>query len=138
MGDHILKQILEGNERPNEYDLLALTRKGLSRSAVDDVARAFGLSENELCELLPISWRTLRRYQPDQLLNSHVTDHLICLVMLFARIVDVFGTPEKATLWVKKPNPALGDTLPSELLDTYAGIEIVRDCLIRIEHGVYN
>ncbi|WP_145024811.1 antitoxin Xre/MbcA/ParS toxin-binding domain-containing protein [Geobacter argillaceus] len=132
-----VKSILEGKEHLNQQALVNLTRKGVPRSVVDDVARAFGLSMDQLCALLPISWRALRRYQPDQLLNSHVSDHLVCLIVLFARIVNVFGTPDKATRWVKISNPYLGYAPPMELLDTCAGMELVKDCLARIEHGVY-
>lgn len=132
-----VKSILEGKEHLDLRVFVNLTRKGVPRSVVDDVARAFGLSMGQLCALLPISWRTLRRYNPEQLLNSHVSDHLVCLIMLFARIVNSFGTPEKATRWVKTSNPSLGYAPPVEFLDTCAGMELVKDCHIRIEHGVY-
>lgn len=89
-------------------ELVAIVRKGLPRGAIDIVASAFGMSPKELCKLLPVSWRTLQRYEADHLLNSHLTDHLVGLVMILYQVVDVFGTPESAAEWLKTPIGALG------------------------------
>ncbi len=138
MSSQVIREMLEGKKRPENYELMALTRKGLQKSAVVDVARAFGMSGEEFCRLLPISWRTIQRYQADRLMDSHLTDHLVRLVMIFAQVVDVFGTPEDAAGWLKTPILALGSAQPIEFLDTNAGIQIVKTILLRIEHGVFS
>lgn len=138
MSSQVIQEILSGKKKPDNYELMALTRKGLPRSTVDDVARAFGMSGKEFCRLLPVSWRTLQRYPPDHLLDSHLTDHLVRLVMVFAQVFDMFDAPEDAAEWLKTPIRALGNKQPIEFLDTSAGIEIVRTILLRIQHGVFS
>lgn len=48
----------------------------------------------------------------------------------------VFGDKERAALWLKSKNPALGDKIPKDLLDTEEGYEQVKNVLERIEHGI--
>ena len=48
----------------------------------------------------------------------------------------VFGTEDKASTWLRRPNRALNNELPIRLLDTDVGTRQVEDILGRIEHGV--
>ena len=41
------------------------------------------------------------------------------------------------TVWITKPQPALGGSTPSELLDTPAGVDAVLRVLGAIESGVF-
>jgi len=51
---------------------------------------------------------------------------------------EVFGSPENAFLWLRRPRAVLGHATPIELLDTPEGIQQVEVVLGRIEHGVYS
>ncbi len=57
---------------------------------------------------------------------------------LIARAEDVFGSREKADLWLKEPNRALELQTPHSLLETDEGAKQVEDIFIRIEHGVFS
>ena len=46
--------------------------------------------------------------------------------------------PEKARRWFHRPNRALGNVLPLNLLATDAGIEQIETVLGRLEHGLYS
>lgn len=54
-----------------------------------------------------------------------------------ARAEDVFGEPEKATLWLNRPNRSLSHQTPLEAIQTDTGLQLVMTILGRIEHGVY-
>jgi putative toxin-antitoxin system antitoxin component (TIGR02293 family) len=45
------------------------------------------------------------------------------------------GSEEKAIQWLRRPNRALGNQTPLELMDTDIGAKQVEDVLGRIEHG---
>ncbi|GLI37557.1 DUF2384 domain-containing protein [Geobacter hydrogenophilus] len=135
MSIQVIQEILEGKKAPEERELVAIVRKRLPRGVIDIVARAFGMSPKELCKLLPVSWRTLQRYEADHLLDTHLTDHLVGLVVIFYQVVDVSGS-ENATEWLKTPNWALGNAQPIEFLDTFAGMAVVNVNLMRLKHGV--
>jgi putative toxin-antitoxin system antitoxin component (TIGR02293 family) len=49
---------------------------------------------------------------------------------------DIFGTNEKFAEWLDARNVALNHRKPIELLNSSFGINLVRDALVRIEHGV--
>ncbi len=59
------------------------------------------------------------------------------LVDVTARAIEVFGTREKATRWLRTPVRALGNQTPMSLLRTAEGLIRVRDTLGQVEHGVW-
>ncbi len=57
---------------------------------------------------------------------------------MIARAEEVFGDSEKALRWLRRPNAALGNVTPIELLETPDGIQRVDMVLGRIEHGIFS
>lgn len=57
---------------------------------------------------------------------------------IIKRAEDVFGDPEKASMWLRQHNRVLGNVRPVDLLDTPEGVQQVEIILGRIEHGVYS
>jgi putative toxin-antitoxin system antitoxin component (TIGR02293 family) len=60
------------------------------------------------------------------------------IARVMARAENVLGSPERATAWLNRPNRALGDAVPLDLLGTDLGAREVEAVLGRIEHGVYS
>lgn len=56
---------------------------------------------------------------------------------LRARAEQVFGEPNKAALWLNRPNRSLNHQTPLETIQTDTGLQWVLTILGRIEHGVY-
>ncbi|HVN07282.1 MAG TPA: MbcA/ParS/Xre antitoxin family protein [Bryobacteraceae bacterium] len=54
-----------------------------------------------------------------------------------ARSIEVFGSREKALLWLRTPVRSLGDQAPITLLRDSVGVARVLDTLGQIEHGVW-
>ena len=48
----------------------------------------------------------------------------------------MFGNKDYFNTWLNSVNLALGSLKPKQLLDSYFGIELIKDELTRIEHGV--
>lgn len=57
---------------------------------------------------------------------------------LRARAEEVFGDPEKAWKWLNRPNRALVQKTPLEMIDTDTGLQSVLTILGRLAHGVYS
>lgn len=55
-----------------------------------------------------------------------------------ARAEEVFGEPNKAALWLNRPNRSLSHQTPLEGIQTDTGLQLVMTILGRIEHGVYS
>ena len=60
------------------------------------------------------------------------------LAPVLARAIEVFGNSEKATRWMERPNRALSQKTPVQMLSTPAGRKEVEELLGRIEYGVYS
>lgn len=59
------------------------------------------------------------------------------LSSLYQHGIEVFGNEEKFIAWVETKNLALGGKKPKEMLDTNLNINLVKDELVRIEHGIF-
>ena len=57
---------------------------------------------------------------------------------IITRAEEVFGNPEKAHRWLRKPNRALGGRVPVDLVASENGTRDVETILGRIEYGVYS
>ena len=60
------------------------------------------------------------------------------LVRAFKKACDVFGSEEKAILWLKRENSVMDGKTPLDMLSTRFGAEEVMDALVRVEYGVYS
>jgi len=118
-------------------DMVAAVRRGISYKAVSRVAEALHLSTGQLAEYLPVTERTLQRYQKAKKnLDRVLSDHLLQIAKVFARCQEVMEDSERARCWLKSPSIPLGNIPPISLLDTHTGREMVMDELGRIEHGI--
>ena len=129
-----------GNEyaNPSDFDLLKLARKGISKKSLLALAKKISLTIEEVASVLHISERTLQRYTPQTLVKTEYADRAIELALLYERGIEVLGSEQAFSNWVKSPNFALGGEIPFNLLDTRIGFTMVLDILGRIEHGIFS
>jgi putative toxin-antitoxin system antitoxin component (TIGR02293 family) len=59
------------------------------------------------------------------------------VLAIFEHADEVFGNRRKAQRWLHEPCRAIDNIIPLDLLESDAGSEIVREELVRIEHGIY-
>lgn len=119
----------------NRLELFRLVECGISKGALDMMQQNTGLTNQELAFAFPVSQRTLLRYKKREKLNPLLSERLIELAELFSKGLDVFGSREKFYLWLRSPSVALGDK-PINLIANAIGIDMLKDELGRIEHGI--
>ncbi|WP_305043837.1 type II RES/Xre toxin-antitoxin system antitoxin [Geoalkalibacter sp.] len=118
-------------------EMVDAVRRGLPYQSLAKVAEALDLSTNQLAQYLPVTARTLQRYQKEkQKLDRDISDHLLQIARVFARCREVMEDSDRARRWLQTPSIPLGQVTPMSLLDTYTGVEMVMDELGRIEHGL--
>lgn len=123
----------------NIIRLVRATRHGLNFRSFKYVLENLPLSLNEWSEILHSTLRTIQRIQTEKRdLNSTQSEKLIEVSLLFEQGINVFGSKEKFINWLSRKNIALGGTSPRSLLDTYSGIKMIKDELVRIEHGIFS
>jgi putative toxin-antitoxin system antitoxin component (TIGR02293 family) len=121
--------------------IIRITREGLPKKSIRSLAAALDLRSVDMAEILPISSRTIQRYEdkePGEPLTAEVSDHMVQVSKVIAKATDVFEDAALAKEWLKESIPALGGRTPLSLLDTSTGIELVMTELVRIEYGVFS
>ena len=126
-----------GRKIRNELDLIPLLREGLPYTILEHLMAQFGLSREDVRNVLLLPSRTMTRRKQQQRLSGDESDRLYRLSRIMAHAVDVFGCRTKAADWMRRGNRALNGEKPLSLLNTDIGARQVDDVLGRIEHGVF-
>jgi len=112
-------------------------RKGIAYNSFTSAAKNVPLTMKEWSDILDLSERTLQRYKKDKRAFDTLQSEKIVQVTLLIRYGrEVFGDEKKFNLWLNTENLSLGNVRPKELLDSSFGIDLLKDELTRIEHGI--
>ena len=123
----------------NYYDLIILSREGISKASAESVISYTGMSKKTFVEdILNLSIKTLERKQGDDKLDKRTSSLVIEVARVLEHTYQVFADKEKVHRWLSKPNNALHGESPLSLFSTPTGIGMVEDVLTRIEEGVYS
>ena len=120
---------------PTSVQLRDRIKEGLPYSSLESVRERLQLSVPEAASVLQMPARTLARRRSARKLAADESDRLYRLARIAGHAVDVFGSEEKASAWLRRDNRALNHEPPLRLLDTDVGARQVEDLLGRIEHG---
>lgn len=118
------------------FKMVNRAQSGLPVSAFSDLIEISGLTNEELAGLLGLSYKTIQRYQKDgKKLNVQNSEQLLKMIALYQKAEEVFGDLESFNRWLRKPSVGMGNQQPLSFLQTSGGIDLIREELLRIEHG---
>jgi len=121
----------------NILSLIDAVRNGISYSFFNNLVRSSPFSWPEWSSFLHLSERTMQRYKKEKKNFGPVySEKILEITMLYKYGRDVFGDEKNFHAWLNSTNVSLGNSSPKQLLDSNFGIEMVKDELGRIEHGV--
>ena len=112
-------------------------RIGVPRKKVMQVQAQLGITQQQMAGLLHISGRTLQRHADTELLDAPTSEKVLMLAELQRLGVEVLGSEKEFTGWLQEEVPSLNGRKPVSYLDTYSGIDIVRQVLYRIAYGIF-
>jgi putative toxin-antitoxin system antitoxin component (TIGR02293 family) len=121
----------------HDWQVIQLSREGISKSILFQLASRINFTEKELANVLDLSERTLQRYSDETKLSKVASEKTIELAGLYQYGEEVFGTIDRFNGWMKSPHALFQKQRPIDILDTHRGFQMVHDELGRIEHGVY-
>jgi len=127
-------------QKPKLMDPTALhylSQKGVKKSDLARLARFLNLSLKEISELLPVTYRTIQRRQPNQRFGQPVSEQVLAISQVCAKGLDVFDDKKMFLEWLNTPILGLGSVPPKSLLSSFFGCELVMREMRRFEHGVY-
>lgn len=113
-------------------------RSGLSWDIFTRIAAAMHFNLSEWAQMLHVSERTLQRQKKDaRAFQGLEAERVIEIALLFRLGRSVFGSDTHFRQWLDLPCVALGNIRPASLLESAFGIHLLREELIRIEHGIF-
>jgi putative toxin-antitoxin system antitoxin component (TIGR02293 family) len=116
-------------------DLVDLVEKRLPASTVKALVNG-GLSDLEAFQLI-LPRRTLaHRLANRERLSKDESDKAVRVARITAMAELVFGAPERAWRWMRKPKRRFRGKTPIELLASEAGARIVEEMLVQIDDGM--
>ncbi|MBD1364240.1 DUF2384 domain-containing protein [Mucilaginibacter sp. ZT4R22] len=123
---------------PSTENIIDNIRDGIPKLAIDTVLAKTSISRTQLSNILHISTRQLNRYEKNERLSPEQSNFLYEFTRIYTRGLDILGDAATIDAWLARPNMALGDVSPIELLDTGEGARMVNDLLSNIEYGFYS
>ena len=119
----------------NVDQLRETVKAGLPYASLEALIGKFGLAREEAAAALHLPQRTIARRKKEQRLQADESDRLLRLARVGAQAAATLGSEEKAVHWLRRPNRALGNRAPLDLIDSDIGTRQVEEVLGRIEHG---
>jgi putative toxin-antitoxin system antitoxin component (TIGR02293 family) len=124
-------------ERPVP-EVLARIRHGLPASMFDQIAATLGLSTSLLAAKLGIARRTLtRKHGMGAPLSAEVSEKVLRVARICNLARSLFATDQAISQWLFKPDGALGDVAPIDLLDTELGAREVEALVRSLTYGQF-
>jgi putative toxin-antitoxin system antitoxin component (TIGR02293 family) len=124
-------------EGKNSFSLLDLIKEGLKFTIFANLTKNLPFNLMEWSQYLHLSERTMQRYNKEKkVFEATYAEKIIQILLVYNYGKKVFGSKEKFDLWLNTTNIALGRKQPKEFLDTHIGISLIKDELLKIEHGV--
>jgi len=118
-------------------NLIDTVRKGISYSAFLSLVNRSPFSLIEWSSFLHLSERTIQRYKKEKKRFDPIhSEKIVEITMLYNLGTSIFGDAKRFYSWLESDNIALGGNKPKTFLDSTFGIGLLKDELIRIEHGV--
>ncbi len=122
--------------KPSNYTLLLQAYEGIDSKKMQELMLVMQQDKNFFAEILHISPKTFDRYIKDgKKFNPTESEKILKLEQVYEWGKEVFGNIETFNRWIKKPAYGLGDRIPRVMMQTYGGLTLVEDELIRIAYG---
>ena len=119
------------------FYLMRVARKGLEYSHFASLTKSFPFSMSDWSEFLHLSERTIQRYAKEaKSFDAVSSERIIEITLVCKEGAEVFGNRKKFDSWLTIQSVALAGAAPRELLNSTLGIQLIRNELMRIEHGV--
>jgi putative toxin-antitoxin system antitoxin component (TIGR02293 family) len=126
-----------GVEPTSDFDLARIVEDGLPLESIA-LLRDKGVTFSEISEIV-ISPRTLKhRKARRESLSQEETDRVVRVARVVALAEEVFGSRDKALLWLRTPDERIENRNPLKMLLTESGGRLVESMLWQIDEGVYS
>lgn len=132
-----LNSLLGLSYAPSNLDLIQVTRTGVKKYVLLNIANQLGITQEKISQLLHINQRTLQRIQSTDALDVFSSEQTIELARVIEAGMQCFTSISDFQNWLNAPLAALNFNKPIDILDTSFGCNAVIIALHSFKHGVY-
>jgi putative toxin-antitoxin system antitoxin component (TIGR02293 family) len=120
----------------NPVALLTSSKKGLEAKAALDFLNLSGFSHQQFQDTFKTTVKTIQNYTNQaQKLDASLSEKILKAFSLFEKGIAVFGSADVFYNWLNQPAYGLGNQIPFDILDTFTGVNLIEEELIRLEYG---
>lgn len=116
-------------------DKIKIVKQGVKKSDLADIRVELGLDYSVLSTILGVHERNLYIKKGDETFNKTISDKIMSIAELYSYGFEIFESKEHFNRWMNTESKAW-DMKPIDLLDTYVGLEEVRNEITRLEYGI--
>lgn len=126
---------LMSHARADRVKLARDLRAGMSTKALSALDRARKINLKLLTDNGLVSVEDWQAAVASGRTDSAMSEILVRFIRVQTMATDLWG-PDRATIWLQRPNKALDGDTPLSLLDTGPGADAVETLLGQIAHGI--
>jgi putative toxin-antitoxin system antitoxin component (TIGR02293 family) len=112
-----------------------LVEAGIPSRDIQPIIEYLGLKVPEIARAAAVSPSTVSRWEPETSIGVSGSGQFFRIDEIIKKGVDLFGGPEEFKNWLSIPNMALGNAVPSSLITSLIGIELVDEALDALHYG---
>ena len=125
------------NDDQRSYSLIKLVREGIPYKEFSTISSLSPFTTKDWAKFLNVSTRTMERHKEEnKTFRQEQSERILSIFQLLNYGTFVFVDNENFFSWLSSESIALGGVKPKELLDTSIGVNMVKDELGRLEHGI--
>ncbi|MFN0047744.1 MAG: antitoxin Xre/MbcA/ParS toxin-binding domain-containing protein [Cytophagales bacterium] len=118
------------------FTYIDTARLGLTKKNLLTLKKNTNLDLETLSNLLDINPRTIQRREDDEPFKTSTSEKMLALADLYEFGFDVFEERDRFYQWMNTPILALGQEKPIAFLDTFYGINEVKNIIGRMAYGI--
>ena len=127
-----------GNQKHQPFQYISKARKGLTKANLLTLKKNISLDLDTLANLLDINPRTIQRRANDEPFKTSTSEKMLAIANLYTFGFDIFDSRSTFINWMNSPITALNNEKPIAFLDTFYGINEVKNIIGRLAYGVYS
>lgn len=117
-------------------DVIESARLGIHFEKFKRIYNLIKLPTSKWSEIIGISDRTMQNIIKEKRdLDQNKSEKLLAFLTLVEYALDVLGDETRFTAWLNYQSPALQGKAPIEYVDTFQGINMLKEQLFKIETG---
>lgn len=125
-----------GGSCETPLDWVEAVENGFLPDAVSAAVETGLLTWKEVNQIVIPRRTTSHRRAHERRLTRDESDRLLRIARVTAKAETAFANQKKAHRWLRKPSRPLRHAVPLQMLRTSTGEDLVREELVRIQHGI--